>query len=192
MREYSKGSIKIKVSNRQIILATFLVLLISTGIYVYFQIPQPIKYYEYKGVPIFFRQDLREAAKIEVRPFENGPRLTLLNPLVTNITFVFIPASEGQNGIYLVEEVEIIQKLTVAFAKDGIPLPGFKAVNVTSYENLSGKIQNPIIALVHPEYSNETVVQATTDHVVYIKGKTFKEFDLATVRFLMSIFSINI
>jgi hypothetical protein len=69
-------------------------------------------------------------------------------------------------------------------------MPSFNAMPVEEYANLPGKIQNPIIALVHPKYANETAVR-NEGHVTYISGTNYKDFDLATIRFLMVVLGID-
>jgi len=140
---------------------------------------------------IGFRADLREAEKVPVYPSETALFNEINSQLIQNMTILFKPASESENPYYSLEEFEIIQKLTFLFKRIGIS-PGFKANITDSYENIFGKIQNPIIVLVHPKFANETSVTVTPNHVIYIKGKTNRDFDLATTKFLMVAMSINL
>jgi hypothetical protein len=138
-----------------------------------------------------FRADLKEASKIPVYPSEEILYRALINPLVENVTIVFVPV-EGENGIYVVNAWEIVMKLSLAYEQIGIK-PGFNGINLTSYENieLHGKIQNPYIVLVHPRYANETSLKLK-DHTIFISGKSEKEFDLATVKLLMIALKIKV
>lgn len=160
--------------------------------------PEPITVWNYKGQLVRFRDDLRKADKIPVYPGETQVYLDTIHPLVDNVTIAFKDAGEGENGYYIVEEFEIITKMTLAYRNmlAGYPgktmedMPKFDAVHVEQYANLPGKIQNPIIALVHPKHANETAVR-NEGHVTYISGKTYEEFDLATIKFLMIILDVN-
>ena len=110
----------------------------------------------------------------------------------------FKDAGEEENPYYIVEEIEIINKMMIAYRKmidsykgETINMPTFNAMPVENYADLPGKIQNPIIALVHPKYANETAVR-NDYHVTYISGKTHEEFDLATIKFLMIVLGIDL
>jgi hypothetical protein len=87
--------------------------------------------------------------------------------------------------------MEIITKLVVAYHLKGWSRPEFDAVPVESYAGLSGTSANPLIALVHPVYANRTLVEVKNE-VIFIEGKDYKGFDLATVRFLMAVLGIDI
>lgn len=159
-------------------------------VYYFFLMPKPMDTYVYKGVPMTFRADLREAAKVPIRPFEDAIFIDTIHPIAKNVTIVFKPAAETENPYYILEEIEVVSKMKIVYDLKGIEI-GFNAVPVESYSNLPGKIQNPIIALVHPVYANETAVW-NENHVTYISGTTYEDFDRATVRFLMAIMQIEL
>lgn len=164
--------------------------------YVYYRFYQPITMIDYKGTTIAFRTDLREAAKVPVYPGESELYRDTMHQLVQNVTIVFKDAGSDGNPYYIVEEVEIANKMKLAYmltfgttnldTGEIVPAtsPGFDAMEVESYENLPGKIQNPIIAIVHPKYANETSVR-NEGHVTIISGTDLHQLDLAVVRFLM-------
>jgi len=174
--------------------------LVAAG-YVYVRFFEPITVIDYKGVTVAFRADLREAAKVPVYPGESEIYRDIMHQLAKNVTIVFKDAGESGNPYYIVEEVELINKMRLAYmlafgtqtdTGEFVPgdVPTFDAHEVDSYENLPGKIQNPIIALVHPIYANETSVR-NEGHVTLISGRNLKELDLATDRFLMIALGIG-
>jgi hypothetical protein len=190
-------TLKLKITKKRIIsivalLAVFVGLLYSLNYYNAHL--KPITTLDYKGIPIGFRQDLREAIKVPLYPNDEYLRIGLIHPLVQNITIAFKDVNKTEDPYYSLEGVEIVSKLKVAYGFVNPPTyPNFTAVEVTSYENLPGKIQIPIIALIHPEYANETSVRFDANaHVVYIQGKTHKDFDLATIRFLIAALDIQV
>jgi hypothetical protein len=191
-----------KLTRNATIALVVLVLICAIGGYLYYLNVSnpPITTWDYKGQVVAFRVDLREAANVPVYPSDDLVYRDLMNPLVKNVTIVFKDAGTGDNPYYILEEMEIIPKMTLAYSyvlgsdtSDGTTsygAPVFNAQSVESYSNLPGKIQNPIIALVHYKYANETSVRMD-GHVTYISGKTPQDFDKATVRFLMIVLGIS-
>jgi len=157
-----------------------------------------IKMWNYRGNDIGFRADLRKADKVPVYPGETEVYLDTMHPLVKNITIAYKDVEDSERGYYAVEAYEITYKMKIAYSylvgtdSEGVSkIPTFNVEVVDQYAHLPGKIQNPIIALVHPVYANETSVR-NEGHVTYISGETFEEFDLATVKFLMTIMGIEL
>lgn len=185
----SKLKIRIKLKQLKPILI-FLSIIFLLGLY-YTLLPKPIYETSYKGTKIMFRADLREAKKIPVYPNEEILRRSLIHPLVKNVTIAFVPV-ENENDIYVVNAWEIVMKLYLAYEEIGIK-PKFNGMNISSYENIElyGKIQNPLIVLIHPKYANETAVRVE-DHTILISGKTKHELDLATVKFLIVSLRIKV
>ena len=188
-------------ATRNIAIAIAVVAALVAASYFYVRFFEPITVIDYKGVTVAFRADLREAAKVPVYPGESEIYRDTIHQLAKNVTIVFKDAGESGNPYYIVEEVELVNKLRIAYmltfgtqtdTGEFVPgdIPTFDAQEVGSYENLPGKIQNPIIALVHPMYANETSVR-NEGHVTYISGRTLKELDLATDRFLMIALGID-
>ena len=191
--------VRIKFSGKLKVFLLVLLIVASLVVYYILFTPKPIYYVNYYGHVIEFRTDLRQADKIQVYPGESQVYLDTIHPLVDNVTIVFKDAGEDGNPHYIVEEMEIIIKMSAAYRRmlAGYPglteedMPKFDAIPVDEYANLPGKIQNPIIALVHPKYANETAVR-NEGHVTYISGTTFENFDLATTKFLMIVLGIEI
>jgi hypothetical protein len=158
----------------------------------------PITSIIYDGQLINFRADLREADKVPVYPGETQVYLDTIHPLVDDVTIAFKDAGEEDNPLYMVEVIEIVTKMTPAYRKmlsnynvtSEEDMPEFNATPVEQYAWLPGKIQNPIIAVVHPKYANETAVR-NEGHVTYISGTTKENLDLATVKFLMIVLGIE-
>jgi hypothetical protein len=63
--------------------------------------------------------------------------------------------------------------------------------NRSDYVNLPGKIQHPLIAVIHPMYANQTRVFAAPGHVIYIEATSYEGFDLAIAKFLISALKIK-
>ncbi|MEM5829331.1 MAG: hypothetical protein QW040_00175 [Candidatus Aenigmatarchaeota archaeon] len=190
--------VKVIITRGKIIVLTFFLLAILLLITLYPYIPFPIYSVNYMGVKMRFRVNLRDVKDVVVYPSEETIRKEIMNQLVENITIVFKPGENQTNAHYAIEVFEIVNKLAIAYKLNFAYMPNFKVVNVTSYENLRGRRENPIIALVHPVFSNETSVKLE-DHVVYIQGRNatslreqLKNFDLAVVKFLMSILEIKV
>jgi hypothetical protein len=182
---------KVKITARRIILLLSVLAFAGLLAVILPKIPWPIYSVNYHGITMSFRVNLREARSVPVYPSEELVYRSLMNSLVENVTIVFKPGSDEENTYYAVEVFEITNKLAIAFQRQFGYMPSFNVKNVTSYDNLAGKIQNPIIALVHPVYSNETSVRLD-GHVIFISGNNsssakeqLKNFDLAVVKFLM-------
>ncbi len=190
------AKIKIKLSKKILIFIVVLVVIVSSFFYYEFFVPKPINTWNYKGLVLTFRADLREANKVPVYPGETQVYLDTMHPLVKNVTIAYKDA--GEYGYYAIEAFEITYKMKLAYmslvgSEEGstFEVPTFNVETVEQYAHLPGKIQNPIIALVHPIYANETAVR-NEGHVTYISGKTYEELDLATIKFLMIVLGIEL
>lgn len=190
-RKHDEKGIRIKFKRGQII---FLSVLVTAAVLVFLYdiySPKPITEINYDGVVLKFRADLREAKNIKVYPNEQALYGELMNPLIENITIAVKPAGE-QNPIYSIQAVELATKLEIAYLKLGLdPYFNRQPLIVESYENLTGEPEKPIIALVHPLYSDETIVRVE-NNVVFVKAKDYKGFDLAVVKLLMVALRIKI
>jgi len=189
-RQNKKG-IRIKFKRNQII---FLSLIVTAIVFIFLYdlyVPRPITEINYDGIVLGFRADLKEAKNVPVYPNEQTLYDELMNPLVENITIAVKSAGDG-NPIYSVQTLELVTKLEIAYLELGLN-PSFnrQPLITESYENLRGEPQNPIIALVHPMYSNETMIRIEDD-VVFIKAKDYNDFDLAIVKLLMVALRIKI
>jgi hypothetical protein len=184
--------LKLKLTRNRSIFILLLFLAIFSVFFYILYVPKPITAVNFYGVILNFRADLREASKIPVYPSEDVVNTQIMNPLVKNITIAFKPSSPQENSYYAVEAYEIAKTLYYGYRTLEYDIPNFTTMNVSSYDNLAGKIQNPIIALVAPTYSNETSVVVDPGHIIFIKAKNSKDFDLATVKFLMSALRIKV
>jgi len=183
-------------SARMVVIALALVVVFAAVWYVYVLYFQPITVIDYKGYTIGFRADLRQAAKVPAYPGEGEIYRDTMHQLVKNVTIVFMDAGPSENAYIKVEALELYNKIRTAYALtfgtvdpetgNMVPntMPTFDVQNVSSYENLPGKIQNPIVAIIPPTYANETCVR-NDGHVTFISGLTTKELDLATTKFIM-------
>jgi hypothetical protein len=192
-----------KITRKAAIALAILALAAGIGGYFYYLNVSnpPITTWNYRGQLVAFRVNLREAATVPVYPSDDLIYRDLMNPFVKNVTIAFKDAGTADNPYYILEEMEIIPKTTLAYAhmlgsdsgnetSSATDTPVFNAEAIENYANLPGKIQNPIIALVHYKYANETSVRME-GHVTYISGKTPQDFDKATVRFLMIVMGIS-
>lgn len=193
-RKKPKEGIRIKITKDRVV---FLAMTIIFAVFVYYIIVNfykpPINTWGVNGQTVGFRADLREANKVLVYPNEGILYYELINPLVQNVTIAYKPGNEKENALYLVNVIETINKLTFKYKTRFDYVPNFnELVPIESYENLPGKIQNPIIVFVPPSYSNETAIRLEEGHVIFIKAKNYKDFDLATVKLLMVVLGIEL
>lgn len=190
------AKMKIKLSRNIIVLiAVFTVVVVSALIYTYYA-PKPLTTWEWRGLTLTFRSDLLKAKDVPTYPGETQIYLDTMHPLVKNVTIAFKDA--GEYGLYATEAFEITYKMKLAYmnlvgSEEGgtSEVPEFNVMPVEEYANLPGKIQNPIIAIVHPKFANETAVR-NEGHVTFISGKTQEELDLATTKFLMIVLGIEL
>jgi len=192
-RKHGEKGLRISFTKNRVIFILSLSVVAFIALYYHFFIPKPITSVHYGNYILNFRADLREASKVPVYPSEDALYREMMHGLVQNITIAFKPASESENPYYILEIYELLYpKLPLAYSRLKLS-PSFnrEPLIVDSYENLPGKIQNPIIALVHPIYSNETSIRVE-GHVVTIRGKTPKDFDLAVDKFLIVTLGIEV
>ena len=189
---------KVRITRRRIILLVSILLFILLVITIYPQIKLPVYSINYLGTKLSFRVNLRDVQNIPIYPSEEAVQNEIMNQLVENITIIFKPGEGEINAHYAVEVFEIVSKLAIAYKKKFGYMPGFNAVNVTSYENLKGTKENPVIVLIHPIYSNETLVKLE-NHVIFLQGKNatsseeqLKNFDLAVVKFIVVALGIKV
>jgi hypothetical protein len=197
-----ENSMKLKLTKKRIALVGAVLVMFIGSLYFiqYYNTHwKPVTVLDYNGIVIGFRQNIREAANVPLYPNNvSDPdqylRIGLIKPMVTNVTIVFKNVNSTENAYYSVEGFEIVGKLKLAYEALNPPVePNFKAIEVGSYDNLPGKLQNPIIALISPANANETSVRFDpVAHVVYIQGTTYKNLDLATIRFLLAALDIQV
>lgn len=208
---HEKVNVKMRLTRRHLVmfLVVFGLVLVGYGTYtVYSMYFKPIYTASLDGQLVNFRADLREANKVEVLPsqqvLENVLNDRIISPgtlvdgilkePIRNITIVFKPVSTDQMGWYSVEAAEIAAKVKGIYsAVYGVDI-NINSEPVDSYDNLSTSGSTIIVALVHPQIANATFVKADPiTGVVTISGAgSLRNFDLATVKFMMVAFGISI
>ncbi len=190
-----KSTTKRVFTKQKIVFVTILTaifLLAGFTIYSYLITPSAIEYHKAFALDQewAFRADLREAEKVRVEPTDDAVYFELFNigetPFVKNITIAFKDAGPTGNPYYQLQIIELVTKLkkTYELSYHGAEAPGFNAIEVESYYKLPGKIDNPIIAIVHPKYATETSIKLE-NHVILLSAKTTADMDLVTAKLLM-------
>lgn len=202
---YKPPTYRIKITRKMLLIIFLLVLGAIFGwlIYQYFQ---PLKRVEYGGVIWEFSQDLKKAKKIEVLPNEERVHELFFNPNVQNIFIFFVDSPD--NSLVGASAAEIAFKLSVAYIRLGykvkttrnvteliVPRVGKEifiyTTNVSSYTNLFAEERSPAIALVPPTLTNKTIVRVE-NNIAFIEGKNKEEFELATIKFIISAIGIKV
>jgi len=184
------SSSKLVLKKKELILVFIALSLVIVSFFLYrylYKPYEPLNFYDYHGQILTFRADLREAKNVQVYPDDSTIFNMVMNPNLKNVTIVFVPSKD--NGIVGVDGFEVSRKLAIAYNYSGYRIP-IKGEPVDSYE-LSGTNDSLIIALIPPVFSNDTSVRAK-NNVILISGKTYKDFDLSTIRFLMIILEIKL
>jgi hypothetical protein len=190
--KYRPGSEGVKVSltrSQAIILITVLVATLAI-IYVYIitKPPQPITTVEYYGNMLTFRENLIEANNITVSPSDKAISDAMTNSRIENITIVFKNTTDL--SYTAVQAFEITYKLRIQHLVNNRDI-AISAKEVDSLDNITGTAENPMIVLIPPSIANDTYV-ALTDNTVRISGKTYKDYNLATIKFLIVTLGIKI
>ncbi|TAL46732.1 hypothetical protein EPN87_04470 [archaeon] len=179
--------VEVKISTKRI---AFSITIIIIAIAFYFFYPyivyqlSPITSYDYYGTHLDFRSDLKEAQKVAVYPDESMIVSTVFAPFMTNLTISF--QNTSQNNLVGVEAYEVAYKMKTAY----IALN--RNINITSHLGaVQGSESNPVVILVPPMLANETSVRVS-GFTITISGKTQREFDLATDKFLMVAMGIKV
>lgn len=181
--------LKMRMDMRFVLVLSVLALVVLGYLIYSFVLPKPILAVSVNGNTVIFRDDLREADKIPIYPDANSISKFFASSSVTNITFAFKPM-QGDNGLDLLEESEIIFKTTLLYSQYGYQ-PTYKAVPVQDYSQVNSTSQDPTIVFVSPSFANETSVRLVNS-TVYISGKSAREFDLATIKFMMTVLGIKL
>lgn len=181
---------RFKITERQILFLIILFFSVILILVYWYSISRPIYAIKYFGAVLAFRENLREAIKIPVYPDENTLHMLLTNSSLQNITLVFKDAGVDKNSYYIVEEIEIINKLYFLYKIKGMSVK-FNASEVQNYENLAATKENLIIALIHPIYANETSIKVE-NNVIYLQGTDLRNFDLATIKLLMVALDLKV
>lgn len=198
-KNLNKGSVKIKLkfSRNMKMVLLILAAIVLAGVLYQVYAPKPITSWVYRNQTLSFRADLRLADKVPVYPNEDAVYRDLVHGLVENVTIAYKyineTASDGTNpnSYYVLQTVQIVQNIVPAYREGWNFIPQFNSMQVESYENLPGKIQNPIIAIVPPPFSDETAIR-NEGHVTLLKAKSYEDLDLVTTKLLMIALKIDL
>jgi len=177
---------RISISRKQILI--FFIILLAAGAVFLLDYFLPKYTYNFHGIQMKFSTDLKKANSIAIYPNNDTVYDILWNLELRNLTIAYVNSSD--NGKVAVEAFDITYKLKWAYLMFGLDI-GISGEEIDSYENLSATRDNPVISLIPPVFSNETLVEAE-DNIIYIKARSYEDFDLATTKFLMAALSINI
>lgn len=176
---------KIRLTQKRIIILSIILvgLILAFGVYYFLKSVKPSNEIEYMGRIFKFRDDVRLAEKIKVIPDEKTIHDLFWSNNLKKITIVFKPV-QSQTGYYAVEAFELSNKLELMYLLNGKRID-FKGENVTSYENLTSTPDNLKIVLVHPLLTNKTLIESK-NNLVFIYGKDEKDFDLVTIKLILT------
>ncbi len=158
----------------------------------YYTSGRPITRYDWDGTEIVFRDDLRLAKNVSVYPDENSVYSWIWHPDVYRVKIAYVPTEESSadNGALATNMFEIRFKLDLAYGRQQWGNE-FSTLELKSFENLSSANDTLIIALVRPSLSDKNGIEQN-GNIVYIKGMTQKDLDLATMKFLMIAMNITV
>lgn len=156
--------------------------LVLIAYYVYLR---PIKTIHYRGRPFVFREDVKDAKDVEVHPNETVIHDLFWDPEITDVIIYFKPL-EGTNdghGYYATESFELTYKLSLLYSLENL-YRDFNATTINSYDDIPFSPTTLSIALVHPDLTEKTSVEADGNKL-FIHGDDQRNFDLATMRAIL-------
>lgn len=183
-----------KLSKQLPYLIIFIILAGIGGVLYYQNLPKEMTRYNFYGTELVFRDDLRFAQNITVYPDEGSILNKVWDPEITKIkiAYVLTPEASDENSVIALNAFEIRYKLGIAYRNTKFNwVNEFTSTELSSYDNITQTDDTLVIALVRLSLSDRTAVELD-GNVVYIKGKTPKEFDLATIKFIMSALNITV
>ena len=191
--KYIPKEVKIKLTKMKIV-AFAIIPIASTILYIFlpylkdwYQSTKPLTEINYFGVPMKFREDIRLARDIVVYPNETYVKSIFRNSNIKGITIGILNYTNETNLIG-VEAVEITFKLSTFYSL--IPMKvAIKGKEIGSLYEIEGNATNPLIIIIPPSIANETSVRAE-NYTVFIFGKSLKELDLATIKFITVVLGI--
>jgi len=191
--KYVPKEVKIKLTKMKVI-AFAILAIASTILYVFFpylqswyQLIRPLTEINYFGVPMKFREDIRLARDIAVYPNETYLKSIFRNKNIERITIGILNYTNETNVIG-VEAVEITFKLSTFYSL--VPMKvTIKGKEIGSLYEIEGNATNPLIIIIPPSIANETSVRVE-NYTVFISGKSLKELDLATIKFITIVLGI--
>jgi hypothetical protein len=191
--KYVPKEVKIKLTKMKIIAFAIVAIIITIFIaslpYIteWYNSLQPITRVTYNGIIIEFRDDLRSARKIEVYPNESYLKSIFLNKSVNEV-IIGVLNSTNQTGAIGVEVWEISFKLSLFYSLNGLKVR-LRGEQIEKYTDLVGNSTHPVIIIIPPAIANDTLVKAE-NYTVFISGKTLKDLDLATIKFISVVLGI--
>lgn len=193
--KYRPKEIRIKLTKMRLILLCTLIILGSVfiaflpNIRSWYLSLQPIRKINYHGVPMEFREDLKLAKKISVIPNEESVKRIFWSDSIDRVTIAVLNTT-NETSLIGVEAYEITFKLSTFYTLMNARTE-IKGKEVSFVSEVRGNSTNPVIYIIPPVIANETLVKVE-NYTVYISGKTLKDLDLATIKFLMIVLGINI
>jgi len=191
--KYAPKEVMIKLTKMKIIAIVMITLVLTI---LYFSYPylkewylsmKPITEINYFGVPMKFREDIRLARSIEVYPNETYVKSIFRSKELKSVTIGILNYT-NQTNIIGVEAVEITFKLSSFYSLASMPVI-IKGKEIGSISEIIGNSTNPVIIIIPPSIANETLVRVE-NYTVFISGKTLKELDLATIKFITLVLGI--
>jgi len=137
---------------------------------------------KYLGRNFYFRDDIKDAKKIDVYPDEKTVHDMFWDNNITNITILFKPLDKG-NQYYSIEAFELTYKLSIMYMLNS-QKKNFNADSVNSYDNIQSSEDVLKIALVPPLFTNNTYVEGK-NNIIYIYAKDYRDFDLVTIKTIL-------
>ncbi|MEM4511662.1 MAG: hypothetical protein QXI09_00440 [Candidatus Aenigmatarchaeota archaeon] len=196
MRQRKKiEDVKISLDIKKIILisvlifALFIIDFCLPQIYSWYKSLQPVTKIVYFNIPMEFRADLRLAKNIEVYPNEEIIKDVFWNKNLNRITIAILNTTNETHYIG-VEAYEITFKLVSFYTLNGLSVE-VKGKEVSDILELKGNSTNPVIYIIPPAIANETLVRLE-NYTVFISGRSLRELDLATTKFIMTVLGIRI
>ncbi len=191
--KYVPKEVRIKLTRKRIFLVLtiiafiFSLYLALTYLIQLYESSKPLKRITYMGVPMEFREDIRLAKNIEVYPDESFIKSIFWGRELKEITIGVLNYTNETNLIG-VEAVEITFKLSSFYTLMNMKV-SIKGKEIGSIEEIRGNSTHPAIVIVPPSIANETAVRLE-DYKLIISGKSIKELDLATIKFILLVLGI--
>ena len=191
--KYVPKEVRVKLTKMKIIAIVMITLVLTI---LYFSYPylkewylsmKPITEINYFGVPMKFREDIRLARSIEVYPNETYVKSIFRSKELKSVTIGILNYT-NQTNIIGVEAVEITFKLSSFYSLTSMPVI-IKGKEIGSISEIIGNSTNPVIIIIPPSIANETLVRVE-NYTVFISGKSLKELDLATIKFITLVLGI--
>jgi len=189
---------RISIERKYVFVFLLVVIAVAAAIIIYkFNGYRPLTTYTYYvydnygnryGIPMNFRADLRKAENVSVYPDSSEIYNIIWNENVRNITIAY--ANSSDNGLVAANAFEIVYSLGTVFGVYNMSV-NFTPNEISSYDNITANESYPVIALIPPSMTNSTSVLAINNKI-YIQGNTTEGFDLATIKFIMSVLDIKV